>query len=179
MNNILEKSINPEVLRRIHDFTNQDVEPDRYRQLINFIKELDVEVFTFEPQNSREERIDGFLKDNKIFINIAMSIKRRIFTLAHELGHYVLEHNSNIPIPRDMDFNYEKESLYQERLANMFAAEILMPEEQFLDRVEEFRREKKIERIINHDKPSLFRSLADHFQVSEQAAEIRYYTTKK
>lgn len=53
---------------------------------------------------------------------------RRRFTVAHEIGHFVLGHQDS---PRDDPDNYRTSvQSPQERAANQFAAELLMPAEE-------------------------------------------------
>src|SRR5438128_1930962 len=53
---------------------------------------------------------------------------RKRFTVAHELGHYVLGHGSEVIRCRPVDVENWDPKLHQdERDANTFAAEILMP----------------------------------------------------
>ena len=54
-----------------------------------------------------------------------VQIGRRHFTIAHELGHYVLGHR----IPSGLEPVSADRTSYQEREADVFAAELLMPEE--------------------------------------------------
>lgn len=54
-----------------------------------------------------------------------VQIGRRNFTIAHELGHYVLGHR----IPSGLELAPTGRTPYQEREADVFAAELLMPEE--------------------------------------------------
>jgi len=56
---------------------------------------------------------------------------RRLFTLAHEVGHYVLpDHDREIhPCGREDLENFDPQLAAREREANVFAAEITMPEE--------------------------------------------------
>ena len=56
--------------------------------------------------------------------NESISVERKIFTIAHELGHLILHRNS---------FNGEvsEENEIEEKQANDFAAELLMPEKAF------------------------------------------------
>lgn len=59
--------------------------------------------------------------------NAADSYNRQRFTIAHELGHYVLEHGTS---PRDYPDAFSAGINHpRERAANQFAAEILMPAE--------------------------------------------------
>ncbi len=57
--------------------------------------------------------------------NSIIQIGRRNFTIAHELGHYVLGHR----IPSSSDLASTDRTPHQEREADVFAAELLMPEE--------------------------------------------------
>ena len=59
--------------------------------------------------------------------NMADSMTRQRFTIAHEIGHYVLQHGN---APRDSAQNFgSRVNSPIERDANQFAAELLMPEE--------------------------------------------------
>lgn len=83
---------------------------------------------------------------------------RKRFTLAHEIGHYVLGHG---PAFRDSDlvfdtFNYDM----REVEANIFAAELLMPE-------------KAVEYLIEEENIYSPAELASIFDVSLQAMNIR------
>lgn len=70
----------------------------------------------------------GFNKDH--------SITRQRFTIAHELGHYILHRKNHNDVFVDRDFiimyrrncKYSESELLQEQEANAFAAAILMPE---------------------------------------------------
>lgn len=67
-------------------------------------------------------------KDNvvKIKYNPRDSLKRQRFTIAHELGHYFLDHGNAFRDPKE-NFSMSHYD-YREVSANKFAAEILMPE---------------------------------------------------
>ncbi|HDU3835115.1 ImmA/IrrE family metallo-endopeptidase [Kluyvera sp. CRP] len=79
------------------------------------------------------------------------------FTLAHELGHHVLGHTRDgrklreYTNPAQNDGNY-----HEERDANRFAAELLMPEE-------------AVANMVNREKIYSVPALASHFDVSEEA----------
>ncbi len=95
-----------------------------------------------------DERNNGFhverysIKDNKkihfVFLNSAQSIEKQNFTAAHELGHvwkvdeYICE-----------QYKIKPNSDIKERIASRFAAELLMPEEQF---------KKQLKQCIDYDK---------------------------
>lgn len=103
--------------------------------LLDIAKALGVEVYFAElPVGNKE--VDGIIKweegGAKIYINDKFNPTRKTFTLAHELGHYLLHPNEEkLRVDR---FNYSldtKESL-EETEANYFAASLLMPKEEFI-----------------------------------------------
>ena len=72
--------------------------------------------------------LSGYLDKSKrtIFVNSSELPVRQRFTIAHELGHYCLEHgssNRNTSIPNW----FTKDDPSKERDANQFAADLLMP----------------------------------------------------
>lgn|GEM_PF-2300424 len=85
--------------------------------------------------------IDGAIvrdKNNKdtdkakatIFINSQRPDERKLFTLAHEIGHFLLGHNgTNFRIDRDI---YKNKDVYETE-ANFFAAALLMPEKDVIN----------------------------------------------
>jgi Zn-dependent peptidase ImmA (M78 family) len=111
--------------------------------------------------------IDGMIetKDNitSIYVNKANLEVRKRFTIAHEIGHYVLHlSNSNqgpIVDYRKAIMNYStQEDLIKETQANMFASALLLPKE-------------KLEIEWNLHKDIEF--VANLFQVSRKALLIR------
>ena len=83
-----------------------------------------------------EDSISGLLykKKNKniIVVNSLHPEVRQRFTIAHELGHYFLNHHSNLFIDKGNLYRDKRSSegnIRWEREANKFAAELLMPEE--------------------------------------------------
>jgi hypothetical protein len=73
---------------------------------------------------------DGFLlgwpgeKNCRIVVRLGCEAGRRNFTIAHEIGHYVLREQLNGAVPRTL---FEQGSRDEETLCNSFAAELLMP----------------------------------------------------
>lgn len=103
-----------------------------------------------------------------ILLNTVISNEGRInFTFAHELGHHFLDHRPNYQqsgqlgfhcSPKDMEDSHRP----QEREANLFAVELLMPTEQF--------------RPMMSGAPldyTLINSLARNFAVSKHACSSR------
>jgi Zn-dependent peptidase ImmA (M78 family) len=121
-----------------------------------------------------EDEVSGFfiIKDKKphIGVNKRQTEKRRRFTMAHELGHFIL-HSKETPLfvdktERALYRNLESSTgeIVKEREANSFAAALLMP-----------RRLLKLE-IDNCDTESvgsITEYLAKKFNVSEKAMEHR------
>ena len=73
---------------------------------------------------------DGFIVEDRgikrIFINDAIENRnRRRFTLAHEIGHGVLEHDISVLHFRNSEIDSLTDE--QEKQANIFARDILMP----------------------------------------------------
>lgn len=94
--------------------------------------------------------------------------KRVRFTIAHELGHYIL-HSKEQPVfidrtPKIMyrDITSTTGEVHREREANAFAASLLMPRKLVVN---------TIERLTNDS--SLIQNLAKEFSVSEQAMAYR------
>lgn len=86
--------------------------------------------------------------------------QRQRFTLAHELGHYILGHGEQIDRTESLYRNPKGYQDYSERQANAFAAELLMPE-----RLVDFLIEEKEMLSIN--------KLAETLNVSQIAMQYR------
>lgn len=70
--------------------------------------------------------------ERQVWLNAGESPARRRFTLAHELGHWVCQHLEGRSVPvfcRATEVGVEEGRLL-EREANVFAAELLMPEDE-------------------------------------------------
>lgn len=84
----------------------------------------------FNPAKSKSdtlEKVSGLLdKTNKtIYINSTDSPERQRFTVAHELGHYIYNHDQDKFGLNYRDGNRDRNSA--ERQADDFAGEVLMP----------------------------------------------------
>ena len=93
-----------------------------------------------------------------IGVNENHSKVRQRFTIAHELGHYIMGHDENTYLDDSFDKSTDKE-----REANKFAGELLMPFEILKTDIE-----KNVYNIP---------SLAKRYEVSEQAMSIRLLET--
>jgi Zn-dependent peptidase ImmA (M78 family) len=94
----------------------------------------------------------------EIAVNALHHPKLQRFTLAHELGHYVL-HRWECQRFEDTKLFRNNESNPMEVQANAYAADLLMPEREFKDYIRNT--SKNIDRI------------ADHFKVSAYAVRVR------
>ena len=122
-----------------------------------------------------EEEYSGFLAVHEkiIAVNSAHPPVRRRFTIAHEIGHYVLHRrnqSSPVFIDRVIYRRHEASPLsnYNEEMqANAFAAALLMPEK-WLDEYME-------NHPLNLSKTGDIKILADEFGVSRKAMEYRLH----
>lgn len=95
-----------------------------------------------------EDDVDGYagmiiLVEGRALISIRRSIReeaKKRFTVAHELGHYKIPGHLSPGVPSfrctDEDLNTFQGPAKKEIEANRFAAELLMPEDAFLARIE-------------------------------------------
>lgn len=156
------------------------------KQAINTFAEAAAEKFGYKPGGSIEaivgrlggtvEHLDPFdadipesicverLREFTIFISSLTSSQRDRFTIAHELGHYVLhfpmltksDPKAKMKATRWVD-DSNKELIRAEWEANWFAAGFLMPEEKFKTKMSKHK----------------LSAVADYFGVSEAAAKVR------
>lgn len=101
--------------------------------------------------------------------------QRKRFTIAHELGHFILHKDSEgdtVFVDKDFIVKYRSNKLYsevelrQEQEANAFAASLLMPKEFIFD-------ELNSERLRNLSESELIPELAKVFNVSVPAMTYR------
>lgn len=120
--------------------------------------------------------IDGELKerfgtDRIISVNLNESNKRRRFTVAHELGHFLFDFDPNrIQFYNAFEHDHEDNETPSEDLANRFAAELLMPADKF--------RKEYIRIYENHSGSSeqlyeTIQELSDLFLVPPKAVDLR------
>ncbi len=105
------------------------------------------------------------MSDNEYIIRINRheAIERQRFTLAHEIGHYILHRHLIGDGVVDDALYRSKLSSVVEHEANRFAADLLMPRNE----VEDILKQSWI------DNDAMIRHAADKFGVSLQAAQIR------
>lgn len=93
-----------------------------------------------------------------IKINSLASASRRTFTLAHEIGHLILEQSIKCTSSCSTDADLE-------RACNCVAAELLMPVQET----------KKVAEALGKQSPEKLSPIANHFGVSLQTAAQRLY----
>ena len=96
---------------------------------------------------------------NTIMVNDEQPATRNLFTVAHELGHYILHEGTNNRY--DEYHKYTPEERKKEFQANDFAGKLLMPEKQF---IQSFRKNNGI-----------LLDVAYEFGVSVRACEVRAF----
>ena len=130
------------------------------RDVRKILKKIGVSI-RIEPM---EQQKSGYLRKLDsgwvIGVNSLHHPRRQLFTMAHELGHYVL-HRKTVGSFEDATLfradNYGDWGV--EREANLFAARFLMPEDEFRDAVREF--------------DGSVKKIAEFFGVSALAVKVR------
>ena len=134
-----------------------------------------IKIAFFNPQDDTDNNISGFLyytpppeKNPVIYLNKQEYPERQIYTVAHELGHFFLEHDpSNMKVLlRNSMYISKKEDIEQE--ADAFAAELLMPKKM----IEKYKKEYDLS-----DEDEVI--LAQLFGVSKAAMHARLSNLKR
>lgn len=116
--------------------------------------------------NNKEFKIDNKPYNMLIIINNNQFYKRKIFTIAHELGHYFNDFNNStekIYAHREESNKFDKKEIE----ANNFASELLMPTELLKEFVNEIKKKYTDYYLITN-------AIESGFGVSHAAAEYRY-----
>jgi Zn-dependent peptidase ImmA (M78 family) len=128
-------------------------------------------------KTAAEDDLSGFLyRDRKkktaiIGVNASQHENRQNFTVAHELGHFLLHDFDDVHVDRQFKVWLRSDTSsqgtnFEEREANLFAAELLMPA-RFLERDVE---EVGAFDVVTED---AIKTLADKYSVSPQAMTFR------
>lgn len=126
--------------QRLGDLTSDPPEADRLASLATAI-EYQFSVDVMVESLGEDGPLGMALTDPEfpfILINADVIRPRAMFTLAHELGHVLAVDGSEIKIDEDLRGNND-----EERLANAFAAALLMPERGINSLIEEHGRDAK------------------------------------
>lgn len=125
-------------------------------------------------EDQLEDGVSGMLyrdaRSSLILINVDDAPVRKRFSIAHEIGHFVL-HTQSVFVDRRIRHRDGTSSLglnREEIQANQFAAELLMPSSLVVREVYTRR-----QRRIPPSDEDLIRELAEVFEVSKQAIELR------
>lgn len=171
-------AVSKEVISRTNDFINDYIKffekaPIDINKIIE-LKNINIEEYPFDEDISGVLIIDKLSQKSTIGVNTNQNTfsVRKNFTLAHELGHFVL-HNDISNTFVDKIFFRKKSDGYTtkeekiEREANYFAANVLMPEHLI---------QKEIENINNDflfEEDNIVEDLAAKFSVSKSAMLYR------
>jgi Zn-dependent peptidase ImmA (M78 family) len=118
--------------------------------------------------NDDDQDVAGFLvEENKtIYLNVNDIPTRQAFTAAHELGHHFMQHSPDAYAVYRKD-TFGKEKTAEEKEADYFAANLLMPEQMLVD---EMKRLGLSEEAVS--------ALALRFGVSPSAMKYRLQEVK-
>ncbi|MBK2259571.1 ImmA/IrrE family metallo-endopeptidase [Francisella philomiragia] len=135
-------------------------------------KELKHPIKELRPESNEDnENIAGILYlDNSILVNYMDSSQRQRFTIAHELGHLelhrrMIEESDGANVAYRSDFSGLDPVEIE---ANHFAASLLMPREQFIDKFNELK-----ERFGIFYNTFAVNKLAEYFNVSKVSVQHR------
>jgi Zn-dependent peptidase ImmA (M78 family) len=115
-----------------------------------------------------------------IVVNFKDSESRKRFTMAHELGHHFLHHSQDVFVDRtnSLSVHYRKKQHAYDKHeveANVFAAELLMPEElvrkDFSSLFSSFK--SSLGRVAGDQIEFITKALAEKYHVSMEAMRIR------
>lgn len=146
----MESKLNQDIINRIIELTKKEL---KEHNIINEIIRDDVFsildshciilYFPLENENINGYHISKRIKDELkdfVFINTANTTEKQVFAAAHELGHIL-----NIDTTIINEFNLEESKELSELIINRFAAELLMPQDIFNNKVNIAMKELKVE----------------------------------
>jgi Zn-dependent peptidase ImmA (M78 family) len=126
--------------------------------VIEIISALGLEL-GYEPMGELSGKIERKDGTYKITVNATDPTRRQRFTIAHEIGHYIL-HRDMIGDGITDDAMYRSSlGSFFETQANQYAADVLMP--------------PNLVKAAWRGGTKSYAGIAEHFDVSQQAAEIR------
>ena len=116
-----------------------------------------------------DDHVDGIYDKNKkaIYVSKASPRNRQVFTIAHELGHYFLHEHKDFDVfyRRDLE-TLNQPKFAEEREANSFAANLLMPKQLITRYYEQYKKSNGL---------NIESELAKKFKVSELAIKWRLH----
>lgn len=107
-----------------------------------------------------------------IGVNQNHSEARKRFTIAHEIGHFILHGDEALHVDKVFAIKLRNQVSSEaidlgEIEANKFAAELLMPTNMVHQRIQE------LPEVLDYEKDAVIRNMAKVFNVSQQAMTIR------
>ena len=109
----------------------------------------------------------SFDTDKIIIVSKEDNIGRQRFTLAHEFCHYIFDFNCKTMSSYVDAYDINKADCDSEMVSSRFAAELLIPEKFFIDKIKKLHANK----INYYDAVS---DLMDYFNVSKKSIEKRF-----
>lgn len=115
-----------------------------------------------------DPKFEEIYKSNKITcVHVKDNIGHKRFALAHELAHYLFDFNESEDLYYyNTYFPHKDEDKMEEKRANKFAANLLMPENAFLNKFKEY---KELQ-----SKADIVSALGQYFHVSPTAILKRF-----
>jgi Zn-dependent peptidase ImmA (M78 family) len=144
-------------------------------------EDLGIQIIQGEFTDEGNRNISGLIKISGkdgspvIALKSTESETRKRFTIAHEIGHYVLHRDELLHVDSNLEsfaFRDARSSMavsMKEIQANQFAAELLMPTQEIQSLVKE-----SVDKEIEATK--IIQDIAETYQVSELAATIKIST---
>lgn len=131
--------------------------PDIVTDVYSICNQLGIEII--EAPIKADAYLECTNGNSYIFLKESLNKVRKKFTIAHELGHFCIPWHSELMFGCDIkEMDFKNDYTPREKEANMFAAELLMPTEEF---------KNFFDGKVNYTKVS---ELANIFDVSFQAA---------
>lgn len=132
--------------------------------VVKLARELGINVF--KTDDFEDDRISGMLEYDgfsfNMYLNSKNSLSRNIFTIAHEIAHFICDFEEIKKGIKFRDGNYKvklnEQEIKMEVRANRMAADMLMPKKEFIELWNEGKSLKELSKI---------------FKVSEDALKVR------
>lgn len=132
---------------------------------IAIAKEIGLKIY----QTRLDDHVDGVYDKNKktIYVSQSSPKNRQVFTVAHEWGHYHLHKDKDFDVfyRRDLE-TLGRPKFTEEREANSFAANLLMPKKLITKYYKQYEQDNAI---------AVENKLAEKFRVSEIAIRWRLH----
>ncbi len=142
--------------------------------IVDIVNALGFKIYTQDlPENVGgyiaigDKAIDKTGHDKIIVVNNNSKYNRQRFTLAHELGHYLLDPNARDGAAFYDAFEDDENNSEMELMINRFAAELLIPAPCFVERY----KRKSMHKLSKYEQ---YKDLAEFFSVPITSVERRF-----